>query len=94
MGRWLGRRWGLSNDWVFRYLGEWGHDLPIRRPAMVVDEVRGLLERMGEERDGEGKVHIDVGDESGSGRRREVKSDGKVKDKRTVRLSAAMSFLG
>ena len=61
---------------------------------MVVDEVRGLLERMGEERDGEGKVHIDVEDESGSGRRREGKSDGNARDKRTVGLSPAMSFLG
>jgi pimeloyl-ACP methyl ester carboxylesterase len=38
---------GLSEDGRFVYFGEWGHDLVVRRPGIVVSEVRRLLERMG-----------------------------------------------
>jgi pimeloyl-ACP methyl ester carboxylesterase len=38
---------GLSRNVVFRYSGCWEHhDLPIRRPALVVEEVKMFLNRM------------------------------------------------
>jgi pimeloyl-ACP methyl ester carboxylesterase len=40
-------QFGLSRDVEYRYYGDCGHDLPIRRPEVVVDEVRRLLERVG-----------------------------------------------
>ncbi|KAJ4366331.1 hypothetical protein N0V83_007967 [Neocucurbitaria cava] len=36
----------LSGDVEYKYFAEWGHDLPIRRPAVVVEEVRRLLGRV------------------------------------------------
>ncbi|OAL54122.1 alpha/beta-hydrolase, partial [Pyrenochaeta sp. DS3sAY3a] len=36
----------LSRNWVYKYYGEWGHDLPIRKPEVVGEEVRKLLERV------------------------------------------------
>lgn len=36
----------LSKNTEFRYYGDIGHDLPIRRPGIVVEEVRKLLERI------------------------------------------------
>jgi hypothetical protein len=81
---------GLSKDGVFRYFGEWGHDLPIRRPAMVVDEVRGLLKRMGGDR--ERMLKKDVEEDSGT--RVEKREAEKSKDRRAVQLSPTMTFLG
>lgn len=36
----------LSKDAEYKYFAEWGHDLPIRRPPIAVEEVRKLLERV------------------------------------------------
>jgi hypothetical protein len=74
---------GLSGDCVFRYLGEWGHDLPIRRPAMVVEEVRGLLRRMGCDSERKEKMVVEEDVRRGEG-----------KDRGKVGLSPAMSFMG
>jgi hypothetical protein len=71
---------GLGKDVLFRYFGEWGHDLPVRRPGVVVEEVRGLLSRMGFE----------------GGERRSLGWGvvGNVERKEATGLSPAMSFLG
>lgn len=37
---------GLSSDVTFRYYAEWGHDLPIRKPEVAVEEVRKLVDRV------------------------------------------------
>jgi pimeloyl-ACP methyl ester carboxylesterase len=79
----------LSKDVRFVYFREWGHDLVIRKPVIVVSEVRGLLERMssGEEE----KEDVDTGstcvDDPRVSRKSGVVSGGKG-------LSPAMSFLG
>lgn len=36
----------LSKNVEFRYYGDCGHDLPFRRPDVVVEEVKKLLERV------------------------------------------------
>lgn len=36
----------LSRNGEYKYFGEWGHDLPIRKPEVVGEEVRKLLERV------------------------------------------------
>ncbi|KAH3941951.1 hypothetical protein HBI56_063240 [Parastagonospora nodorum] len=36
----------LSKNAEFRYYGDFGHDLPIRRPGIVVEEVKKLLDRI------------------------------------------------
>lgn len=36
----------LSRNTSYNYYGECGHDLPMRRPAIVVDELKKLLERI------------------------------------------------
>lgn len=36
----------LSRNTEFRAFEQWGHDLPIRRPAVVVEEMKKLLERV------------------------------------------------
>jgi pimeloyl-ACP methyl ester carboxylesterase len=38
----------LSRNTSFAYFGECGHDLPMRRPAIVVNEVKKLLQRIQE----------------------------------------------
>jgi pimeloyl-ACP methyl ester carboxylesterase len=37
---------GLSSDVEYKYIGEWGHDLPCRKPEVLVDEIRKLVERV------------------------------------------------
>lgn len=37
---------GLSNDAVFQACEEYGHDTPIRKPAVVVEQVRKFLTRL------------------------------------------------
>lgn len=41
---------GLSRRAEYRYDGDWGHDVPIRRAEVVVKEVRRFLERAKEKR--------------------------------------------
>jgi pimeloyl-ACP methyl ester carboxylesterase len=36
----------LSRNTSFEYYGECGHDLPMRRPAIIVDEVKKLIQRI------------------------------------------------
>ncbi|CAO2657913.1 Nn.00g071730.m01.CDS01 [Neocucurbitaria sp. VM-36] len=38
----------LSENFEYKYFAEWGHDLPIRRPTVVVEEIRKLLGRVSE----------------------------------------------
>jgi pimeloyl-ACP methyl ester carboxylesterase len=81
---------GLGKEVKFMYFEDWGHDLPIRRPAMVVEEVRGLLLRMGFD----GKRRRDVGRDETKER---MDGGGKGRKKvggEKVGLSPAMSFLG
>ncbi|KAF1831405.1 alpha/beta-hydrolase [Decorospora gaudefroyi] len=52
-------QWGLSEDVCDREFVEWGHDLPIRRPGIVVWLVRELMERM-ERKGGRGDGSGDV----------------------------------
>jgi pimeloyl-ACP methyl ester carboxylesterase len=79
---------GLSREGKFVYFKEWGHDLPIRKPAIVVSEVTKLLERMGcgcASREGGAK---DFGE-------KDTRASGTGGQVRVGKgLSPAMSFLG
>jgi pimeloyl-ACP methyl ester carboxylesterase len=35
----------LSSDVSYKYIGEWGHDVPCRKPEVLLDEIRNLVER-------------------------------------------------
>jgi pimeloyl-ACP methyl ester carboxylesterase len=90
----------LSGHVRMKYFERWGHDLPMRRPQIVVDEVRGLLERM-EGQDWEDGVRVDTGRNEASTNNDvsgtigvEGGKENVEKRREKVFLSPAMSFLG